>query len=205
MNGWNRVNKHRYELIYNNKPYLTAVYYRTPYEDINKVDMKENIFVENSINYNSSINYNNPFLYREFKEIDTKKLSITNILRIIQLEYLLVSLIRKNELIDNINNKEYLKIIKSIYEDKYDYVIDFIKDNYDKLYILSDEISYRKDKNNENLLNNIDNIIANPDKYRVININDNKPIINNSLYNSELILSSQTDNKTYSKKIKYDV
>ena len=35
MNGWNRVNKHRYELIYNNKPYLTAVYYRTPYEDTN--------------------------------------------------------------------------------------------------------------------------------------------------------------------------
>ena len=38
--------------------------------------MQENIFVENSIIYNSSINYNNPFLYREYKDIDTKKLEL---------------------------------------------------------------------------------------------------------------------------------
>ena len=173
MNGWNKINKYRYELMFDNKDYLTAVYYRTPIIENNIEDMEENLFIENSLIYNSSIINNPPFLYREYKKINTRKISITETLKIVQFEYLLISLIRKKELIDNINNNEYLNILKKLYGNNYDKLIEFIYDNYDKLYKLSEEIIIERNKNNDSLLYKIDDIISNPNKYKVLNKDTN--------------------------------
>ena len=148
MNGWIRTNKNRYELKYNEKTYLTVIEGRRETEKKIKNNIIQGIedymFVENSFMYDSSMNINPPFLYREYIAIDLRKKTIKEYLEIIQLKYLEICKNKKEELMKNIDNKEYIKTLKDNWGYKWKELIKFINDNYDILLILSNETKKEK-------------------------------------------------------------
>ena len=135
MNGWVKINNNRYEVQYNGKTYLTAVIGKRTIE--NRIgnesvkDIESIMLIENSLIYNSGLNTNPYGLYRKYIPVDLKKINITNYLEKEKMYYYYMISILKKELDRNINNRNYIKMLKSVWGENWHYIIIFINENCD--------------------------------------------------------------------------